>query len=68
VPLGQIRRIIEVVGADTAQALADQTVAIAASDDMLTPDGKPRAVGGNFFHLVRQDMPAEMQCGARHAG
>jgi hypothetical protein len=30
VPLGQIRRIIEVVGADTAQALADAAVTIAA--------------------------------------
>jgi len=60
VPLAQIRNIIELAGADTAQALADEAVTIAAGDGMLTPDGKPRTVGGIFFHLARQRLPPEI--------
>jgi hypothetical protein len=60
VPFAQIRRIIELGGAETAQALADEAVTIAAGDGMLTPDGKPRTVGGIFFHLARQRLPPEI--------
>jgi hypothetical protein len=51
-PLGQIRRIIEVAGAEATQALADEAVSIAAGDGMLTAKGQPRTAGGIFFHLV----------------
>jgi hypothetical protein len=60
VPMAQIRSIIELAGADTAQALADEAVTIAAGDGMLTPDGTPRTVGGIFFHLARQRLPPEI--------
>jgi hypothetical protein len=60
VPFVQIRRIIELTGADTAQALADEAVVIAAGDGMLTPDGNPRTVGGIFFHLARQRLAPEI--------
>jgi len=60
VPFAQIRRIIELAGAETAQALADDAVTSAAGDGMLTPDGKPRTVGGIVFHLARQRLPPEV--------
>jgi len=54
VPFAQISRVIERVGPEVAQALADEAVALAAAGGMLTPDGIPRTVGGIFFFLVRQ--------------
>lgn len=54
VPFAQLGRIIERVGPEVAQALADEAVALAAAGGMLTPDGIPRTVGGIFFFLVRQ--------------
>jgi hypothetical protein len=60
VPFAQIRRIIELAGAETAQALADEALTIAAGDGLLTPAGNPRTVGGIFFHLVRQRIPPEV--------
>jgi hypothetical protein len=59
-PITQIRRIIELAGVDTAQALADEAVSIAAGDGMLTPDGTPRTVGGIFFYLARQRLAPEI--------
>ncbi len=53
-PFAQIRRTIERVGPEMAQALADEAVGLAAAGGMLTPDGIPRTVGGIFFFLVRQ--------------
>ena len=54
IPVTQIGRVIERIGPEVAQALADKSVALAAAGGMLTPDGIPRTVGGIFFLLVRQ--------------
>ena len=54
VPVRQIGRVIERVGSEVTQALADEAVALAAAGGMLTVDGIPRTVGGIFFWLVRQ--------------
>ena len=54
VPFAQIGRVIERVGQEVTQALADEAVALSAAGEMLTPDGIPRTVGGIFFFLVRQ--------------
>ena len=54
IPVTQIGRVIERIGPEVTQALADESVALAAAGGMLTADGIPRTVGGIFFLLVRQ--------------
>jgi hypothetical protein len=59
--LHQISRVIAVAGEERAQTWADEAVAIAASDGMLTADGQPRTTGGIFFYLARQRLDAEQR-------
>jgi hypothetical protein len=60
-PIQQIRRVVQHLGADTAQAILAEAQQIEANGGLLLPDGsRRRTPGGVYFHLVRQRIsPAE---------
>lgn len=60
-PLAQLGRVVEVLGADTAQQIVRDTLAIEAEGGRLTANGKRRRTsGGVFFQLVRERTPREL--------
>lgn len=62
-PLAQLRRVVEVLGADAAQQMLNATLAIEAEGGRLTANGKRRRTpGGVFFQLVRERTPRELLC------
>jgi hypothetical protein len=59
-PLGQIRRIVQTLGAERTQAFVTQALDIEANGGMLLPDGsRKRTLGGVFFRLVRDHVSEE---------
>lgn len=61
VPRSQIRRIIERIGPEVVQEIADEALAIEAAGGMLLPDGVTRrTVGGIFFRLLRDRLSPEL--------
>jgi hypothetical protein len=58
--IGQIQRIVDHLGAETAYAFLDKTKQCLAEGGVLTHDGKrKRTPGGTFFFLVRGGVTAE---------
>lgn len=58
-PVLQIQRIVQVLGAERAQAFAREALAIEAQGGLLVPDGsRRRTLGGVFFHLVKVRVKA----------
>jgi hypothetical protein len=56
----QIRKVVNVIGAERARAFFQQTLAIEAEGGMLVTSGKrQRTPGGVFFYLVRKNVSAE---------
>ncbi len=54
-PIGQIRRVVQRLGADTALAFLQEVQQIEANGGLMLPDGsRRRTPGGVYFHLVRQ--------------
>ena len=58
--IGQIRRIVDHLGAEAAYAFLDKTKQCLADGGVLTHDGnRKRSSGGTFFFLVRGGVTAE---------
>jgi hypothetical protein len=56
-PIIQLARAVDYLGPEKAQAYADEAVALAAGEGILTKDGsRKRTPGGTFFALVRQRL------------
>jgi hypothetical protein len=56
-PFGQIRRILQTIGAERTQAFVAQALDIEAAGGMMLPDGsRKRTLGGVFFRLVRDHV------------
>ncbi len=59
-PIGQIRRLVECLGADVALALLEETKQVEASGGMMLPDGsRRRTPGGVYFHLIKGRISGE---------
>jgi hypothetical protein len=53
-PIGQIRRLVERLGAASALALLEETKQIETAGGMMLPDGsRRRTPGGVYFHLIK---------------
>ena len=60
VPINQIRRIVQRLGAEAALAFLQEAQQIEAQGVLMLPDGSRRGTrGGVFFFLVRQRIPPE---------
>ena len=58
-PIGQIRRVVQTLGAERARALLAEALAVEERGGMVLPDGsRRRTPGGVVFHLVRQQTTA----------
>ena len=59
-PIGQIRRVLQRLGAERAWALLAEALAIEARGGMVLPDGsRRRTAEGIFFHLVREQTTGQ---------
>ena len=59
-PLGQIRRVVQTLGAERARALLAEALAVEAQGGMLLLDGsRRRTLGGVFFQLVREQTTGQ---------
>lgn len=53
-PRAQLERVVDICGAEFAQAVLDETLALEAGAGLAVADGRRRTPGGVFFYLVRQ--------------
>jgi hypothetical protein len=61
-PLEQIRRLIKVMGADFAQELLRETLAVESAGGLfLERENRRRTSGGVFFHLARNRMTKQQR-------
>lgn len=57
-PIIQLARAVDYLGQEKAQEYAEEAVALAAGEGILTKDGsRKRTPGGTFFALVRMRLP-----------
>lgn len=61
-PVGQIQKIVDHCGVEFADFMVENTILIEEAGGMMTVDGsRKRTIGGIFFYLVRQALPADMR-------
>src|SRR5918998_5283456 len=59
-PIQQIRRIVERLGPEAAQAVLQETQQVEANGGLMLPDGRrPRTPGGVYFQLVQGRLSDE---------